>query len=584
MLITQVHKFLTAPTANKSSPRILFFFSLSLTFAALYGFLGIQQGFSGEYILQDDARQHVFWMQRFVDPDLFPNDLIADFFQSIAPEGYSTLYKLMAWVGVDPLVFSKLLPTLLGVITAGYCFGVCLEIIPVPTAAFITSLLLSQNLWMQDTLISATPKAFLHPLLVAFLYYFLRKELLPMGVVIVLFGLFYPTYILICSGLLILQLLRWSRGGIRFSQSRQDYLFCAVGLGIGFLVLLPYTLRVSEFGPIITATEARKLPEFQAGARASFFHDHDPWWFWFNDNSAGILVTSALRPPLVYGGLFLPFLLCFPKRFPLTQQINRKVMVLLQLTVASFTVFFAAHALIFKLYLPSRYTQHSLRIVMVLAAGIALTLILDAIFQWAQTISVRQFSAIGLTFFLASVLVLYPLFLDEFPWTGYRVGKEPELYKFFSEQSKDILIASLDEEVNNLPSFSRRSILVGSEYALPYHVGYYSQIRQRAVDMIRAQYSSDIAEIKNFIQKYGVDFWLLKESAFTPEYLANQRWIQQYQPATKEAIASLQADTVPVLANLMNSCSALKSDDLVVVSTECLTAHNFLLFSSTLLK
>ena len=570
MLITQVHKFLSTPTANKSSPRVIFFLILSLTFAALYGFLGINQGFSGEYIVQDDARQHLFWMQRFADPDLFPNDLIADFYQSIAPAGYATLYKLVAWIGVNPLVFSKLLPTLLGIITAGYCFGVCLEIIPVPAAAFTASLLLSQNLWMQDTLISGTASAFLHPLLVAFLYYFIRKKILPMGIVIVLFGLFYPTYILICSGILILQLLHWKEGSIRFSKSRQDYLICTVGLVIAFLVLLPYALQASEFGPIITAAEARKLPEFQAGARASFFHDGDPWRFWFNANRTGIRVTSALMPPLVYGGLLLPFFLYFSRYFPLAQHINRKIVVLLQLTISSLTVFLLAHALIFKLFLPSRYTQHSLRIVMVLAAGIALTLLLDLIFQWTKTISIRQVLAMGLTILLATILIFYPLFLKKFPWTGYYAGKEPELYQFLSAQPKDILIASLDDEINYLPSFSGRSILVGSEYALPYHLGYYSKIRQRAVDLIRAQYSSEMADIKDFVQNYGVNLWLLNKSAFTPEYLANQKWIASYQPATKEAIASLEFGNIPILSKLMNRCSVFKSNDLVVLSTECL--------------
>ena len=364
--------------------------------------------------------------------------------------------------------------------------------------------------------------------------------------------------------------MRWQKGGIRFSKSRQDYLICTVGLIIAFLVLLPYALQASEFGPIITAAEARKLPEFQAGARASFFHDGDPWRFWFNANRTGIRVTSALMPPLVYGGLLLPFFLYFSRYFPLAQHINRKIVVLLQLTVSSLTVFFIAHALIFKLFLPSRYTQHSLRIAIVLAAGIALTLLLDAIFQWAKNISIRQVLAIGLTLLLATILIFYPLSLKEFPWTGYRVGKEPELYQFLSAQPKNILIASLDEEINYLPTFSGRSILAGSEYALPYHLGYYSQIRQRAVDLIRSQYSSDMADVKDFVQKYGVDLWLLNKSAFTPEYLANHKWIAPYQPATKEAIASLQFGNIPILSKLMNRCSVFKSNDLVVLSTECL--------------
>jgi len=47
-------------------------------------------------------------------------------------------------------------------------------------------------------------------------------------------------------------------------------------------------------------------------------------------------------------------------------------------------IFFAAHALLFKLHVPSRYTGMSLRIIMALAAGMAFLVILDAVFHWAQ--------------------------------------------------------------------------------------------------------------------------------------------------------------------------------------------------------
>ena len=171
MLTKSLHRFLTAPTANKSSPQMIFWLSLSLTFAAIYSILALKRAFSGEYVVQDDARQHVFWMRRFLDADLFPNDLIANYFQSIAPPGYSTVYQIPAFVGIDPLVLSKLLPLVLGLLTTIYCFGVCVQLLPVPITGFIGALLLNQNLWMQDGLISATPKAFLYPLFLSFLYY-----------------------------------------------------------------------------------------------------------------------------------------------------------------------------------------------------------------------------------------------------------------------------------------------------------------------------------------------------------------------------------------------------------------------------
>jgi hypothetical protein len=573
MLIKHLHKFLTAPAANKSSPRMIFWFSLSLTFAAIYGILALQQAFSSEYVVQDDARQHVFWMRRFLDAGLFPKDLIANYFQSVAPLGYTTVYKISAVVDIDPLLLSKLLPLVLGLLTTVYCFGVCVHLLPVPITGFIGALLLNQNLWMQDGLISATPKAFLYPLFLAFLYYLLRCSLMPCLVAIALLGLFYPSLVFVCAGILILQLCRWDKFRLRLSQNPRDYLFCGAGLGVALLVLLPYALDSSEFAPVITAAEARTLPEFATGGRASFFNDDDPWEFWFNASRSGIRLPSALMPPLVYAGFLLPILLRYPSRFPLSKQVSNGVILLPQLIAASFAMFFAAHALLFKLHLPSRYTQHSLRIVMVTAAAVALTLLLDAVFARIKDIHKPYFASrllpLASCLLLGTTLILYPSTLKSFLWTGYIVGGVPDLYEFFQQQPKDIVIASLADEVNNLPTFSKVAILVGSEYAIPYHQGYYREFRQRTIELIQAQYSQDLSDVQKLIQKYRIDFWLLDRSAFTPDYVASDRWIQQYQPQATQAIAQMKQG-LPALSKITDRCSVFATENLVVLQADCI--------------
>src|SRR4030095_5323885 len=85
------------------------------TFAMLYALgcalLALHQAVGSEYMLADYVREHVFWMFRYVDPRLFPQDPIADYFQSLAPPGYASLYWLLAQLGIDPLLASKLLPS-----------------------------------------------------------------------------------------------------------------------------------------------------------------------------------------------------------------------------------------------------------------------------------------------------------------------------------------------------------------------------------------------------------------------------------------------------------------------------------------
>ncbi len=597
-IISYLQKLLTTPKTKASNFQVIFWLSLSLVFAAHYSILGFQQSLT-QYSIQDDARQHVFWMRRFLDPELFPNDLIAEYFQSVAPWGYTNLYHLFATLGIDPIVLSKYLPIVLGLITTAYCFGVCLEILPVPVAGFMAAVMLNQNLWIEDDLVSATPRAFIYPLLLGFLYYLLRGSLLPCLGAIALQGLFYPQCVFISSGVLVLRVLHWEtrrRGDVEIGRwgaegvgedkeviphlqttnnkqpTTNNNSFCIAGLGVALLVLLPYALSNSPFGSIITVDQAKSLPEFWPGGRSTFFRDN-LWLFWLGGRS-GILPDMPVTPLILGTGLLLPILLRYPYRLALVKEIKGKAVILAQLMLASLGMFAAAHLFLFRLHLPNRYTSHSFRITIALAAAIALTIILDAIFVWAQQLtkagfSGRQVVAVGTAVLLVMVITLYPQTWRHFPRTQYQLGQLPELYEFFAQQPKDILIASLAEEANNLPTFAQRSILVGSEYAIPYHTGYYNQFRQRVLDLIQAQYSPNLAAVQEFIDKYNIDLWLLDSAAFTPEYLANNEWLQQFQPVAKEAQMRLEQATVPALVNLRERCLVFQTEGLVVLAAEC---------------
>ncbi|HBE17411.1 MAG TPA: hypothetical protein DEG17_04110 [Cyanobacteria bacterium UBA11149] len=578
MLASRLDKLLIAPQSNKFNPQVIFWLSLSLTFAIYYGWLALQQAFEYQYVIQDDARQHVFWMERFIDKDVFPHDLIADYFQSIAPPGYGAIYQLMASLKIHPIFLSKILPPILGVIATVYCFGCVIQIFPVPVAGFIATLLLNQNLWMKDDLASGTPRAFLYPLFLAFLYYLIQDSWLPVCALILLQGMFYPQFVFICAGILILRLLNW--------QNRCDWRLSAVGLGVAGLVILPYAWQQSKFGPVISASQARLMPDFSLDGRARFFVDNS-WQFWFHGQRTGILPLEwGDLPynyfPLILGiGLSLILLIRYRLWFPLVEQIKPQIRVLPELGLASLGMFFLAHALLFKLHLPSRYTQHSLRILMAISAAISLTIILDAILNLGRKSGkpyrkIRQILGLATTVLFATILVSYPNSLEKFPSVSYKIGKSTALYQFFQEQPKDILIASLAEEAGNLPSFAKRSILTARQYAIPYHLGYYNQIRQRSIDLINAQYSPDFQEVKNFIHKYKIDFWLLDKTAFTPDYLTEDRknsnrvWIRQHQTPANDALQQLQNGTIPALLAFTKTCAVFDTHHFTVIQADCI--------------
>ena len=573
MLISSLHKFLTYPINKKSSQEVIFWFILSMTLAVLYGFLALKKAFLSSLSVQDDARQHIFWMQRFFNADLFPNDLIADYFQSVAPAGYTWLYKSLAFIGINPLILAKIIPFILGLICTYYIFRITLEILPVTMAGFIAALVMNQAIWMKDDVASATPRAFIYPFFLAFLYYLIRGSLVRMGIAIALVGLFYPQYVFVASGMLILRLICWRNGRFQFSSERQDFIFCGVGLSTAFFVLLPYALTSSEFGPTISREAAMKLREFYPNGRSTFFHVH-PKDFWLTGKRSGIFPKSLFTPATQCAGLVLPFLLSFGSAFPLIKNITSRIWLLVHLLLSSLGMFFIAHILLFRLHLPSRYTGLSFRIIIALATAIALTLIIDALFNWAENrekfpIKFRPIISLVLTGLILASLVLYPAFVKGFPLVKYKVGRATDLYDFFREQPDDILIASLEEEANLLPTFAQRSILLGREYAIPYQVGYYTQFRQRVIDLIVAQYSSDLIDVKSFIQKYGVDFWMVHRGSFTPEYVEKNSWLMQYESA-QDAVTFLQLGYIPALATTIPICTVFQNDSLFVLDANCI--------------
>lgn len=576
-----LHSFLFAPLDKTPRSRLGFWLGLSLVVAAIYPILALQEAFSSAYVVQDDARQHVFWMSRFVDPGLFPQDVMADYFQSVAPWGYATFYRLFAAVGIAPLLLHKCLPIVLTLTSTVFAFGATLQILPIPLAGFLAALLLNQSLWMRDDIISGTPVAFVYPIFLAFLYFLLRRALLPCIGAIVLQGLFYPQAVLIFAGVLLLQLWDWHRW--RWGGDRRHYWFSGLGLAAIFLVLLPYVLEPSAFGPVITGTAARQLFTFSPNGWSAFFLDN-PWQFWFCGKRSGLLPSewcevsyeiNGLTPvpfglPQFWFALALPLLLKYRDRFPLAQQIRPTVTVLLQVVLASIGCFLAAHALLFRLHLPNRYGEHSLRIVTALAAAIALTVLLDALLRpGTGRRSLRSILAAG----LGIALLVYPYLITfedtPFPVIRYRTGKAAALYEFFAQQPKDIQIASLATEANSLPSFAQRSIVVGGKgFVLPYHLGYYREMTRRTIDLMQAQYSPNLADVKQFIQQYSVDFWLLEKLSFQSKYLNINPVFEEFADTTQTIKPRIRQGAA--LRNVAKSCTVFQDEKFTVVAAPCI--------------
>lgn len=558
---TPLQRWLVTPTLSQR--RRYLWFGLSFGAPLLYGLLALGQGW-GDLVVQDDARQYLFWMARFSDPAAFPDDPIADYFQSVTPLGYMGLYRAGAALGIDPFTFNKLLPIPLALITTAYMFWLTLTVLPIPFTGFVATLLLNQTLWMKDDIVSATPRAFLYPLFAAFLYYWAQYRANPkrslgpaiagVALPLLLLGLFYPQYVLVASAILGLQLVSLAPRP-HLQLSRRNRLFCGAGLAIAAAVIAYYALTASDYGPTITAAQARNLPEFWPGGR-NFFFSPNRWWFYFLGDRSGLFHVGLVRPATLCLGLGLP--LVWRRWSPVIQVQG----LLWRLWLAGFIWFGLAHLLLFRLHLPSRYMDHTWRFVMAIAAAIVVTAIVNGLLQ-------RRRSLIGLGL-VALLLLVYPAFVEDFPLTKYKLGRVPQLYSVLQTLPQNSRIATTAEVASNIPTFATRSVLVAREYAIPYHLGYYLPFRQRAIALAQAQYTPDLAELQAVIRRYDIDFWILEGGAYAPEY-PFKSWISQYE-ADIPALRAFEQGASPALATVAPSCRQTTVRSLQLIDASCILA------------
>ncbi|MCP4328530.1 MAG: hypothetical protein GY791_08865 [Alphaproteobacteria bacterium] len=560
-------------------------FALSLAVAAVGGGVAMTEAFSAPFVIQDDARQHVVWALRFSDPELFPIDPIADYFRSVAPVGYTWVYRAAAAAGFDSIVVSKVLPMVLGLVFAGYGFGLGCRLIPVPAAGFLISWTLSQNAWLMDNLSSATPRAFLYPIFAAFLFYFLKKSGWGVAVTVLLLGLFYPQMALIAAGLAAFALIDFRRGVPRLTRDLSKGRVAAFGVAAAVVVLAPYALQSAVYGPVISAAAARDLPEFWVGGRAEFF-DPDRWRFWTCGLRAGLFpiewcqlkdrqllgVSATVAPILVFLiVLALPLYLRASGSGQVAQRIGTDIYVLPRLVLVSLILFAAAHIVLFQLHLPNRYTQHSLRIAFDIAFGACVYLLLLKSVDWARGRQWMERCLGGLAIAATiAVILTMPYVAMKMGQRLYITGRHHALYEFLSQTEKGTTVASLEAAVDNVPPFASRAILFGPEYGIPYHLGYYSSLREKGRRIAETQYAANPALLRRFFRDYPVDYWLIDQGAFDIAQLESAWWAEQFPRAHQAAMRRTAAGSAPIMAVLAPLCLAARDGTMLLVDATCM--------------
>lgn len=514
-------------------------------------------------------------MARFRDPELFRDDLIADYFQSLAPAGYTALYWALSRA-IDPAQASKLLPPLLGLATALFTFLLTRQLHPSPTGAFLASVLLSWYLWQYDDLASATPRAFQAPLLAAQVWALLSGRSLLGAVLVGLSPLFYPVAGVLGLALLGARLIRLRRWRLTLARQRSAWVAFLVAAVLVAAVLLPEQLIGLRFGPQYGLDRMREMPEFGPYGRVPFFVA-DAYDYWAESHLSGLDLRLTHPPlghlPVLFEYLILaallPALLLF-RRSAGADRLGIRAEILLQLLLVSVGLFFLAHLLLPGLYLPSRYVKWSLPLVLSVAGGLALAILIQAIAaRVGRGLGARRPVGGGLALGLAAALALYPAQFDP----DFVHDRHPAVTAYLREQPKDILIVGVPSQADVVPSFTQRRVLVSREHAVPHQPGYYERMRRRLDDLIDAYYAPSAEQAADFAARYGVDVFLVDRSAFNRATFA-EAWTGyprgRWEPFTSAIAAKLERSTAFGLLESIPRCAVIDDGQVAVVPTTCL--------------
>ncbi len=440
--------------------------------------------------INGDVRQHVFWTFRYADPELFPDDPLVRFISSprFDPPGYVALYALLA-PRVDALLVSKLLAALLCLPTGWFAYRTARRL-----GGDLAGLLaaIGVGFVVFDNLRGGLPRSFAFPLVFAFLDALTARSLLGVGLVFVATVLFYPPLVFSMGALLPLLFLRGWR--LELPPLRRVILALGVPLVIAVLILArSYLVADKDFvGPMVTKAEAFAMPEFHQDGRNEFWVE-DPVAFWLGDGSynrsACNLLSEMIGGPLVAALLFG---LLRGRRAARPRE-------LVWMVVTSALLFLVAHAVLFRLFLPSRYTQYTWPAAFLLLAALNAAPILERVAGRVLALLRGWPGAVGFVI-LAAFLVVRGLDVPSKAPSAERMAT----FDAVSALPKNALVAAWPDDADNLPLRTKRSVLANRELALPYYTNYYALVRARLEDSYRIQFARDRAELLALCRKYGV--------------------------------------------------------------------------------
>jgi len=350
------------------------------------------QALVNEYIFQDDARQHIYWMEQFYDRGLFKNDLLTEYARNYQPWGFILLYYIFSFI-IKPIIFSKILPIILFAISSLYIFKL-IRHLKNNFSGFIGALLFMTTPIFLNRMVGGFPRAFAQPLLIAFLYYLIRKKYLRSSIILVLECLFYPITFFLSMFTYLFTFIKFENKKFFFEKSSGKVILFVSALFLSFVILsAKYIYSYSpSIGRTPTYSEMLDKSEFYSSGPYRVLPPDMPGFY--SSGRYKVLPTDPLisrvvqdveecifGPLVKYKQYVMSFILIlilffffeiFKKRILFPSEIWLFLL-------SSALMYEVSDLVIFRLFLPERYLEFSVNIVTLIILAVAISQLLDRV-------------------------------------------------------------------------------------------------------------------------------------------------------------------------------------------------------------
>ncbi|MDB5325456.1 MAG: hypothetical protein JWM57_1025 [Phycisphaerales bacterium] len=453
-----------------------------------------------------DAQQHVWWLYKFVNPKLYPNDPIAAYYSlpAYSPPGYQFLMRGLAHM-MDLQHAAEWLAIVLTFLSIGLTAYLGLKLGKKTGAMAALAVFVVCRC---DRLVEGGfPRSFGLVFLLLGLIALNRRWWAVLGLVFAASPLFYaPTVLNLAPATAIVLAI----GVYRYRRLPHGFaaLFALGCVGILLIAMIYLKPLPDSVGKWYTYAEAKKMPEWKPKGRTAFFRSWET--LYFSSPVSGIGLTP--KQTLIAAAVLLAAVAWRPRVIPMAGW---------GLLVGALATFVLAHLLLFKLYLPSRYTSYAFPVfAMVACAGYARELKmlllagrnrLGTLIQPAIGIAAVLFC--GAVFFASVKNVSAALALPAYG-TNITPAAEPVLV-FLRTLPVDALIAAHPDDANIIPLRTQHSVLTNTETSVAFNKAYYDRMRDRLNASFDLLYATDWATIDSIADKQGVSVFVVDQRRLT---------------------------------------------------------------------